>query len=486
MPASTARERDGGLLSEEGEIQMSPKIDVRYDHVAYLQSLSKSKEWFERARAVEPAGVQGAGRYYPPQPIFISKAKGARLWDVDGNEYIDFHNSYGPSFLGYADDRVAAAVTDTLQNEGVLYALPHPREVRLAETLVRLLPSAEKVIFTCEGTTAIYHAVRASRAYSGKVGILKFEGSYHGWYDDVNASVSPRAEEAGPADRPNVTGGSAGRLPEAMHHIYVAPWNDLDATRTIARQRKDEIGVVILEPVQRYILPTPGFLEGIRALCDEINAVLLFDEIYTGFRPGMGCAQARFGVTPDVTVIGKAMGNGYPIAAAVGKKEILSLLAPEGPVFFSGTHNGSICLVRAAQETLRILEDERVADVVNAKGEKFAQSLNEGIRQMGVPVCVTHWWSNWWLYLRPTPPTTYRDVIHLHSGSGYPVSDLTLDYTHFMLANRVYIQPFMVIRALINYAITEADLERTAELTLAWLEKNARRIEHIAKNRVDA
>lgn len=465
---------------------MSSTIKVNYDHVGYLDSLAKSKQWFDRAREVEPAGVQGAGRYYPPRPVFIKKAKGARLWDVDGNEYIDFHNSYGPSFLGYADDRVGAAVMDTVQNEGVLYALPHPREVELAETLVTLVPSAEKVAFTCEGTTAVYHATRACRAHTGKVGILKFEGAYHGWHDDVNASVSPMVEGAGPADRPNVTGGSAGRLPEAMDHIYVAQWNNLEATKEVAREHQDDIGVVIVEPVQRYMLPEPGFLEGIRALCDEIGAALLFDEIYTGFRPGMGCAQARLGVTPDATAIGKAMGNGYPISAAVGKKEIMSLFAPEGPVFFSGTHNGNISVVRAGQETLRILEEEKVAEKVNEKGERFARYLSEGINKIGVPACVRHWWSNWWLYLRPTPPRTYRDVVHLHSASGYPVSDLTLDYTHFMLANGVYIQPFMVIRGLISYSITEADLEQTADLTLAWLEKNGSEIEEVANKAVDA
>ena len=456
-------------------------IDVSHNVEEYLESLKHSKEWFERASLVEPAGVQGAGRFYPPLPIYIKKAKGARIWDVDGNEYIDFHNSYGPSFLGYNDERVAAAVTETLRDEGVLYALPHPREVELSETLIRLIPSAEKVIFTAEGTTAMYHAVRASRAYSGKPGILKFEGAYHGWTDDVNASVSSAPEVAGSAERPNVTGGSAGRLPEAMEHIYVAPWNNLKATQAVAREHQGDIGVVIVEPVMRYILPEDGFLEGIRALCDEIGAVLLFDEIYTGFRPGLGCAQSVFGVTPDVTVLGKAIANGFPVSCAVGNNEIMSLLAPEGPVFFSGTFNGWILGMRAAQETLRILEAEKVPERVNAHGEEFAKHINNGISRMGIPACVLHWWSHWWMFFGSSPPRSYRDVMHYHSGGGYPVNDLVISYVHFMLANGVYIQPYFVVRALISDAHTESDLERTAELTLAWLAKHGSEIEKLAE-----
>lgn len=460
---------------------MGTLLDVNYDAMGYLESLNNSKALYERARLVEPAGVQGAGRFYPPRPVYVKRAKGARIWDVDGNEYLDFHNSYGPAFLGYSDDRVNSAVADVMRDEGVLFALPHQREIELAETLVRLIPSAEKVIFTAEGTTAMYHAVRASRAYAGKPGILKFEGGYHGWHDDVNASVSPALTGAGPVDRPNVTGGSAGRLPEAMNHIFVAPWNNLEATRSIAREHQDEIGVVIVEPVMRYMLPNPGFLEGIRTLSDEIGAVLLFDEIYTGFRPGLGCAQALFGVTPDVTAVGKAIANGYALSGAVGKREIMSLLAPEGPVFFSGTFNGQILGIRAGQETLRILEEEHVPQAVNARGEKFAQYVNEGIHRLGVPACVLHWWSHWWLFFSPTPPQSYRDVIHLHSGSGYPVNDLVLSYVHFMLANGVYIQPFFVVRALLNYAHTEPDLERTAELTWAWLDKHGTEVEKLAR-----
>ena len=453
---------------------------IEHDVVGYLESLSVSKDLYERALLVEPAGVQGAGRYFPPRPVFIQKAKGARIWDVDGNEYIDFHNSYGPAFLGYGDDRVDAAVMEVVRDEGVLFALPHRREVDLAETLVRLIPSAEKVIFTAEGTTAMYHAVRASRAYAGKPGILKFEGAYHGWHDDVNASVSPAIEAAGAADRPKATGGSAGRLPETMDHIFVAPWNNLAATQAIARENRDKIGIIIVEPVLRYMLPAHGFLEGIRELCDEIGAVLLFDEIYTGFRPGLGCAQALFGVTPDITAVGKAIANGYALSAAVGKAEIMSQLAPEGPAFFSGTFNGQILGISAGQATLRILEEERVPETVNARGEKFAEYVNAGIGRLGVPACVLHWWSNWWLFFSSSAPQSYRDVIHMHSGSGYPVNDLVMSYTHFMLANGVYIQPFFVVRALINYSHTDADLERVAELTWAWLELHGSEVEKLA------
>ncbi len=451
----------------------APSRDVQ----GYLASLEGSAKLYERALRVEPAGVQGAGRFYDPRPVFAQKAKGARIWDVDGNEYIDFHGSYGPSFLGYNDDRVAEAVTGVLRDEGVLFALPHLREVELAETIVRHVPSAEKVIFTAEGSTAMYHAVRASRAYSGKPGVLKFEGAYHGWQDDVYASVAPTRENAGPADRPNVEGGSAGRIPEAMSHIYVAPWNNLAATQAIAREHQDKIGVLIVEPMMRYILPEPGFLEGIRSLCDEIGAVLLFDEIYTGFRAGLGGAQALFGVTPDITALGKALANGFPLSAAVGKREIMSLLAPEGPVFFSGTFNGHLISVAAAQETLQILEEESVADAVNALGDQFADSVNGSIAKLGIPASLLHWQSHWCLFFRATPPRSYRDIIDVAHTRSHA---LTLSYVHFMLANGVYIQPYYIVRALISYAHTQGDLERAAELSVFWLKEHAAEVEDVA------
>jgi glutamate-1-semialdehyde 2,1-aminomutase len=447
------------------------------DTKAFLAGLEKSREWHERALQVEPAGVQGSGRFYDPRPVFMRRAKGARIWDVDGNEYLDFHLSYGPSLLGYNDDRVAAAVTKTLRDEGLLFALPHPREVELAETLTRLVPSAEMVIFTCEGSSSMYHAVRAARAHAGKTGILKFEGAYHGWQDDVNASVAPDRDHAGPPDRPAVTGMSDGSLPEAADHLFVAPWNDLETTQAIARENESKIGVVIVEPVMRYILPAAGFLEGIRELCDEIGAVLIFDEIYTGFRAGLSGAQGLFGVTPDLTTLGKAIANGFPLSAVVGKREIMSRLAPGGKVFFSGTFNGMLLCVAAAQETLRILEEENVPERVAAMGNEFQQAINDGIRRIGVPASMVHWQSNWWLFFRSTPPKTYRDMIDVaHTRS----NALTLSYVHFMLANGVYIQPYYIVRALLSDAHTEADLERATELTLAWLQTNGKEIEATA------
>jgi glutamate-1-semialdehyde 2,1-aminomutase len=329
----------------------------------------------------------------------------------------------------------------------------------------------------------MYHGVRAGRAYSGKPGVLKFEGAYHGWSDQVYASVTPALKEAGPAARPRATGGSAGRFPEALEHMYIAPWNDLEATRAIARENRDEIGVIIVEPVMRFIYPEPGFLEGIRALCNEIGAVLLFDEIFSCFKAGLGCAQALFGVTPDITIVGKALANGFPLSCAVGKKEIMSLCAPEGPVFFSGTFNGALVSIRAGQETLRVMEEEKVPDVVNERGEEFARYLRDGIRRLGVPACVVHFRSVIHMIFTPEAPRSYRDVIYFVEPGP---KELTNSYFHFMLANGVYIQPYYLVKMNLNYAHTRADLERTADLTLEWLKRNAAEVEGAAKAAVEA
>ncbi len=448
----------------------------------YLDSLENSTALYNRACKVEPAGVQGAGRYYSPRPIYMRRAKGGKIWDVDGNEYIDMHSAYGAVLLGHNDDRVLAAVGDVLKNEGILFALPHPREVELAETLVRLIPSAEKVIFTSEGTTAIVHAIRAGRAYSKKPVVLKFEGAYHGWADDINASVTPTPDVAGAADRPNTTGGSAGRMPEALDNVITAPWNNLQATLEIAYANKDRIGVVIVEPVMRFIMPVPGFLEGIRALCDEIGAVLIFDEVFSGFKAGVGCAQSIFNVIPDITVIGKAMANGFALSSAVGKSEIMSLMAPQGPVFFSGTFSGILLSVAASQKVIQIYEEEDVPNKVSKKGDEFARRINDGIAKIGIPAHLSHWRCVWHMFFRETPPQSFRDVIgFVKSDQRYPGPKLAHSYVHYMLANGVYLQPYFVVKGNLNFGHSEADFEKVIRLTLNWLNENGSEIEKVAK-----
>jgi len=328
-----------------------------------------SERLTESARRWLPGGVDSNVRL-DGTSVFFARGKGAWLWDVDGNEYVDYLLGQGPAFLGHAPDAVVAAVAAAIE-DGMVFGAQHRRELETAERLCRILGWAEKVRFGSSGTEMVQAALRLARAATGRRTVVRFEGHYHGWLDNV--LVGPGEGSPRPA--------SAGQLDGDLSELIVLPWNDLDVLTDVLRERGDEIAAVITEPVMfnsGAIPPVDGYLAGMRRLCDEVGAVLIFDEIITGFRVALGGAAERFGVTPDLATYGKAMAGSWPVAALAGKAELMERFGT-GEVTHAGTFNANVMGMAATGATLAVLE----AEPPYARLEELGGQLMAGIRERG-------------------------------------------------------------------------------------------------------
>jgi len=455
--------------------------DIVHDGVAERSDLriktTRSAAFHERAQPYAPLGVLGVGRYWRPYPLTMAKAKGSRLWDIDGNEYIDYHASYGPAVLGQNDDEVRDAVIEVMSDRGVGFATPHESELDLCRKITELIPSAEKVILTCAGNEATYHAVRVARAFTGRERIVKFEGHFHGWHDSVAQSLKPSIERAGPADAPNTVPNSAG-TPKAITALTtVLPWNDVDALERRFAEEGADFACVVLEPISHacgVLMPAPGFLERVRDLCNRHGVVLLFDEMITGFRHDLGGCQALFGVTPDLTTFGKAIANGFPISGLAGRDDIMSMLEPQGPVSYSGTFNGELICTTAALKTIEILEREPVHQRLFEVGAQLGGEINAEAERLGLPAHVVHFGSMWCLYFTNREIRDYRDI------AMFAVSrDTGIDakFQGHLLSEGIYMQPFYTNRCFTSYAHSDSDIERTIEVVTDFLRGHGRDIE---------
>jgi glutamate-1-semialdehyde 2,1-aminomutase len=447
------------------------------DAALWPVTVEKSRAWYERALHVEPGGVQGEGRFYEPHPLFMQRADGARLWDVDGNEYIDYHASFGPAVLGYNHPEVRRAVLETLESSGPLFAAPHPAEVELAERIASMVPSAEKTGFVCSGTEATYHALRLARTATGRDKILKFEGHYHGWHDYVTWSMRFDPTTAGgPAADPQPVPGSAGMLKAVRESVIVREFNDFAGLEDAIQRHGDELAALILEPVCHaagVIEPEPGFLERCRALCDEAGIILIFDEVITGFRYAPGGAQQVFGITPDLTAMGKAVANGFPLSLVTGRADLMSSLSPEGNTFFSGTFNGQILNVAAGLACTEVLVRDHVHDRLEALGKRLRDGVQEQIDHYGVNAQVRQRGSIWCLYFTRAPIRRFRDIAEFAKDKAHPVQRA---YQRWMLGNGIYIQPTYALRAFISAAHSEEDIDRTVTVTGEFFREHRERL----------
>ena len=292
---------------------------------------SSLKLWQEATKTIA-GGVTANVKFFEPYPIFMKKAKGSKLYDVDGNEYIDYCLCFGPLILGHGHPKVVEAIRKQIEEGGTtIYGTPHELEVRMAEKIKKHVPCAEMVRFTNSGLEATLHTIRLARAYTRKEKIAKFEGHYHGAHDYVLVSMTPPIEAAGPANAPNAVPDSAGLPKSILDNTIVLPFNNLQVTEEILEEHKDELAAVILEPVARGFLPPEiEFLRGLRETTEEHGIVLIFDEVMTGFRFGLSCAQGYFGVIPDLTALGKILGGGLPAGAFAGRRDIMELVSPVG------------------------------------------------------------------------------------------------------------------------------------------------------------
>lgn len=361
----------------------------------YVRMTPESKKFFESSKSVMPGGVTANIKFFEPYPIIMKSGKGAYLTDVDGNEYIDYLLSYGALKTGHGHPKILAAIQNQLAEEGtLLFGTPHHLEVEMGKKIQELYPSIEKLRYTNSGTEATLLAIRLAYAYTGKHKIAKFEGHYHGGYDEVLVSINPPVHEAGPANKPNPILESKGMPPSHLESTIILPFNDLEATIAILTKHQDELAAVILEPIQAGFIPAEqSFMDGLREITTELGIVLIFDEVKTGFRLALGGAQAVYNVKPDLTTLGKVMGGGFPVGITGGKKEILEVSAPSAAsdvfdssqskgsssqdvLFHSGTYNGHPTILAAGLATIKILEEE-IEQVFS-----ITEQLKKGISQL--------------------------------------------------------------------------------------------------------
>lgn len=397
----------------------------------------------------------------------MTRAQGARIWDVDGNQYVDFHASFGAILLGHNDPRINQAVRRAMAEHGVSFSTANPLEVELAERLVGMIPSAEKVVFSCTGSEATYHAIRLARAFTGRERILKFEGNYHGWHDYVAWSHHFAIEDDG--GEPVPVAASAGIPTMVRDLVVVREYNDAAGVRDVLAREGDTIAAVIVEPVFHNagaVLPEPGFLEALREACTAAGTLLIFDEVITGFRHGPGGAQDRFGVMPDLTTLGKALGNGFPISALAGRADVMDRLGPKGDVLFAGTFAGHTLNVAAALESTRIVLEGEIHEHLDRLGQRLTVGIQAAITEVGALAQVHQSAGVWAIYFTDEPIRRFRDFARFAMDKNDPVQRR---YRNWLLERGIYIHPHYVIRGYLTGAHTDEDVDRLIEATTSFL-----------------
>ena len=357
-----------------------------------MPSYERSIALWEETKRHLAGGVSSNVRYASaPVPLFFARGEGARLYDVDGNVHIDYILGNGPAILGHAPPAVLKAVAESLV-EGQVFAAQHGRELALAKALTRLIPGAELVRFATSGTEAVHMAFRIARAFTGRRKIVKFEGHYHGWTDQTYISVRPSLNEAGPADEPVAVPESPGMAPGALDDMLVLGWNDLAAVDALFARHGQDIAGVIMEPVMvngGVMAPAQGYLEGVQRLCTANGALFICDEVITGFRLGLGGAQGRFGLKPDLSIFAKAVAGGFPLALVAGRRDVMEILLTRN-VMHGGTYNGNVQSMAAALAALDLLERDGGAAYreMDRCGTRLMQGLAELGRKHRLPLLV--------------------------------------------------------------------------------------------------
>ncbi|MBW4501813.1 MAG: glutamate-1-semialdehyde 2,1-aminomutase [Scytonema hyalinum WJT4-NPBG1] len=413
---------------------------------------TKSQEIFAAAQNLMPGGVSSPVRAFKSvggQPIVFDRVKGAYIWDVDGNQYIDYVGTWGPAICGHAHPEVIAALHEALE-KGTSFGAPSVLENILAEMVINAVPSIEMVRFVNSGTEACMAVLRLMRAFTGRDKLIKFEGCYHGHADMFLVKAGSGVATLGLPDSPGVP-------KSATSNTLTAPFNNLEAVKELFEENRDEIAGVILEPIvgnAGFIAPDAGFLEGLRELTHEHGALLVFDEVMTGFRIAYGGAQEKFGITPDLTTLGKIIGGGLPVGAYGGRRDIMSMVAPAGPVYQAGTLSGNPLAMTAGIKTLELLQKPGTYEYLDSITQKLADGLLQIAKETGHAACGGQISGMFGLFFANGPVHNYEDA---------KKSD-TAKFGRFhrgMLERGIYLAPSQFEAGFTSIAHTEEDIERT-------------------------
>jgi glutamate-1-semialdehyde 2,1-aminomutase len=415
---------------------------------------SSSHELFTRALSLMPGGVNSPVRAFQSvggEPFFAQRAKGAYLFDVDGNRYIDYIGSWGPMIAGHAHPRVLEAVFNVAR-EGLSFGVPNPLEVTMAETIVRMVPSVEMVRMVNSGTEATLSAIRLARGATGRSRIVKFEGCYHGHGDSFLVKAGSGALTLGLPNSPGV--------PQALADLTLTlPYNDFDAASRLFDEVGDEVAALIVEPIagnMNCILPREGYLAHLRSLCNRHGVVLIFDEVMTGFRVAVGGAQQLYRVRPDLTTFGKIIGGGMPVGAYGGSRALMQQIAPSGPIYQAGTLSGNPVAMAAGLATLELIHQPGFHAELEAKTHQLCDGLEAAAAEAGVPVTTNRTCGMFGLFFTDRRVETYAEATAC-DGEAFK------RFFHAMLGQGVYLAPSAFEAGFISSAHTELDIQATIE-----------------------
>lgn len=417
--------------------------------------MERFEDLFAEARRYLPGGVDSPVRAFQAvggEPVFVARGRGSKIYDVAGNEYIDYVCSFGPLILGHAPPRVVEALKATLER-GTSYGAPTEAETELAKLIVEAMSSLEMVRFVNSGTEAVMAAIRLARAHTGRDKLIKFEGCYHGHADMLLVQAGSGVATLG-------LPGSPGVPQAAAQDTLVAPYNDSTVVEGFFQHYPEEIAAIIVEPVagnMGVVPPRPGFLEALQRLAEQHGALFIFDEVITGFRVAYGGAQQLYGIRPDLTCLGKIIGGGLPVGAYGGRREIMEQVAPLGPVYQAGTLSGNPLAMRAGIETLSILKDSEAYKDLERRSAQLAQGLREGAERAGIPICLDRVGSMLSIFF------TDGEVMD-YSGAKASNQERYAGFFRRLLSQGVYLPPSQFETIFISLAHSEEDVERTIDV----------------------